>query len=127
MLHDLFRRQENTQNTDVQNERISLIKNYVHEHFAESELGVTGIADHMGLSTAYLSSFFKKETGISLNKYIHEYRMNEAKRLLLGTSLKVAEVAQKVGYANPSYFISVFRSATNSSPQKFRERGGAER
>ena len=127
VLHDLFRRQENTQNTDVQNERISIIKNYVHEHFAESELGVTGIADHMGLSTAYLSSFFKKETGISLNKYIHEYRMNEAKRLLLGTSLKVAEVAQKVGYANPSYFISVFRSATNSSPQKFRERGGAER
>ena len=45
-------------------------------------------------------------------------RLEEAKRLLRGSSLTVAEIARRTGYCNPAYLVNVFRDATGLSPKK---------
>ena len=72
-------------------------------------------------SAAYLSTLFKKETGQTLIKYISWYRIEKAKELLKTTTMKVGDIAEKVGYVNASYFISLFRNNVGCSPAKYRE------
>jgi transcriptional regulator GlxA family with amidase domain len=50
-------------------------------------------------------------------------RLEEAKRLLRGSSLTVAEIASRTGYCNPAYLVNVFRDATGLSPKKWRNSG----
>ena len=66
-------------------------------------LSVSVIADELNISAAYLSTLFKKETGQTLIKYISWYRIEKAKELLKTTTMKVGDIAEKVGYVNASY------------------------
>ena len=66
-----------------------------------------------------------KETGMNLNRYIRVFRMEKAKDLLCSTNMKVAQVSEKVGFANVSYFCRSFRDYYGSSPESYRK-GTAE-
>ena len=52
--------------------------------------------------------------------YVTEVRIDEAKRLLLGTSKTVSEIASLVGYQDPSYFTKVFKKVEGRTPTEFR-------
>ncbi|MBD2870326.1 helix-turn-helix domain-containing protein [Paenibacillus arenilitoris] len=55
-------------------------------------------------------------------KYLTDNRMNEAKKLLLESSLSVKEVASIVGYENPLYFSRVFRGSVGVPPSLYKKR-----
>ena len=57
----------------------------------------------------------------SFSDYIEEYKMNEAKRLLLETNMTVAEIAEELHYTNPQNFIRFFSKTTGLTPGKFRK------
>ncbi|PRC51770.1 AraC family transcriptional regulator, partial [Mycobacterium sp. ITM-2017-0098] len=59
-------------------------------------------------------------TGRTVQEWIVERRMAEARSLLLGTDLAVQEVAARVGIADPGYFTRVFRHAHGDSPRTWR-------
>lgn len=101
---------------------IWLAKEYIQKHYQDYTLNVSSIAYELGISTPYLSALFKCETGKNLVKYISQYRLEMAKELLATTNMKVGEIAEKVGYLNTSYFISVFKNTTGCSPAKYREK-----
>ena len=69
----------------------------------------------------YLARLFKKEVGMSIGAYLHECRIQEAKKLLLQAELPINEVAQRVGYDNFSYFSYLFRKRTGVSPNEYRK------
>ncbi len=104
------------------NRLVSLAKVWIHDHYQDCSLSVSSIADELSISSAYLSTQFKAETGQQLVKYISKYRIERAKELLTTTNMKVGDVAKKVGYLNTSYFISLFKNHVGSSPVKYRER-----
>ncbi|MEG0936327.1 MAG: helix-turn-helix transcriptional regulator, partial [Clostridia bacterium] len=58
---------------------------------------------------------FKQETQINFSKYLMDYRVEEAKKLLRDTNLHIYEVAERVGFPNPYYFSKVFKEATGVS------------
>lgn len=104
------------------NRLVSMAKKLVGEKYQEVSLGVSYIADELNVSLPYLSTLFKMETGQTLVKYITSYRIEQAKYLLRMSNMKVADVAEKVGYLNTSYFISLFRNREGCSPQQYREK-----
>ena len=104
-----------------ENRLVQLTKQYIQENYWEITLSVSMIADELNISAAYLSTLFKKETGQTLIKYISWYRIEKAKELLKTTTMKVGDIAEKVGYVNASYFISLFRNNVGCSPAKYRE------
>ena len=73
------------------------------------------------LSTGYLSAVFKEETGMTLNRYIREVRMNKARDLLAGTNMKITQIAREVGFSNSSYFCRSFREYFGCSPESCRK------
>lgn len=103
-----------------ENRIVQLTRQYIQENYREITLSVSVIADELNISAAYLSTLFKKETGQTLIKYIY-IGLKKAKELLKTTTMKVGDIAEKVGYVNASYFISLFRNNVGCSPAKYRE------
>jgi two-component system response regulator YesN len=83
----------------------------LEEHY---HLGITReeLAAKLHITPEYLSMLFDKEVGRSFTAYLKNYRINKAKELLTHTGMKIYEVAEAVGYADPKYFCRVFKEVT---------------
>lgn len=97
------------------------IKQYVCQNYAKP-LSLNDIAGHFYISPNYLCSIFKKETGCNLMKFINEYRLDQAAKLLAETEMKVGRIAETVGFPNPSYFSQRFRDYFGMSPEHYRQK-----
>ena len=76
----------------------------------------------LNISPSYLNEVIKETTGHPVSYWIHQEIILEAKRTLFYTNNTVKEVAYALGYADPSYFIRLFKKVTGSSPQQFRQK-----
>ena len=95
------------------------IKNYIRENLAY-DLTMAEIAAAFNYSEKHLGRLFKSRAGCTVKEYINMLRVSQAKRMLLETSLTVAEIAFRVGFNNVTYFDRVFRRIARSSPRSFR-------
>lgn len=95
------------------------VKEYVRTHY-HNKLSLTDLADKFHYSSDYLSRLFKKNTGISLNHYLHSLRLKEAKQLLLTTTDSVKEIGFRCGYTNQQFFIASFIKYEGMSPTQYR-------
>jgi signal transduction histidine kinase/DNA-binding LacI/PurR family transcriptional regulator/AraC-like DNA-binding protein len=93
---------------------------YMHEHYGEN-ISRKQIAEHVGVSQEYLSTSFRRETGLTPTNYLERYRIRQAKKLLETTEMSVSEVAQEVGIPDSSYFGRIFRRDTGITPAAFRK------
>ena len=94
---------------------------YMNAHL-EEEVSLQEVAAEIFCSAPYLSSLFKKETGINFSDYLVNMRIRKAQNLLLTTQLSVSEIAREVGIGNSSYFTRVFSKITGVTPVKYRNR-----
>jgi Response regulator containing CheY-like receiver domain and AraC-type DNA-binding domain len=86
------------------------------------DISVADVARALDIGESSLSKTFKIETGVGLLERLTEMRIAEAKRLLRGTSMRIYEVAERVGYRSSQYFSQVFLKATGAHPLEYRER-----
>lgn len=80
---------------------------------------------HYSVST--LSHLFRKNTGLALNEYIENLRLDEAGWLLRQSALSVSEIATCVGFCTPAYFSTVFKKKYGLSPKEYRHFSSAEK
>ena len=105
-----------------ENQTIYLIKSYISLHYGRASLSVKEIADYANLSLSYLCTFFKSETGQTLNGYLTDFRMERAKQLLADPRNRISDISGMVGYNDGNYFSKSFRKSTGLSPTEFREK-----
>ena len=98
------------------------IKNYIAENYESMDLSIMVISEHVKLSSSYVCTLFKSETGITLNQYITEYRLGRAKELLSDPRNRIVDIAERVGYSDSNYFSKIFRKSFGLSPSEFREK-----
>ncbi len=108
--------------TSQENPTIFLIKDYISKNYMNETLSVKDISSHVFLSTSYVCTFFKSETGQTLNQYITEYRMEKAKQLLKDARFKITDISSRVGYSDGNYFGKSFKKYSGLSPSEYRER-----
>lgn len=97
-----------------------LINNCIHMiHInLHNRLKIETLAHALHVSRDYLSQTFKKETGISIHKYILQQKLEESKKMLsLGMSIK--EVSYTLCFCNESHFIQSFKKEYNITPTKY--------
>ena len=79
-----------------------------------------GIAAELGYHPNYLNSVFLKRMGVTIHQYLMRYRVDKAICLLNGSSLPIAEIAERTGFRYFSYFSQCFRQMTGFSPGAYR-------
>ncbi|MCI7380827.1 MAG: response regulator [Hungatella hathewayi] len=94
--------------------------NYIECNYGR-HIGLTEVADAVGLSTAYFSIVFKKEMGQNLIEYLTDYRMKQAKELLKDSTLNINEISDRVGYPDSRYFSKLFKKCIGITPSEFRK------
>lgn len=93
---------------------------WVEEHFMQ-KISLDNIAADLQKSKSYISRRFHSETGEKINEYITTYRLRKACELLLRTAQPINEIAQQIGYAEPTYFITAFKKGIGESPLQYRK------
>ena len=109
-------------NYDPEDSTIFKIKEYVSRHYAKDTLSIKEISEHVYLSASYVCTYFKAQTGQTLNQYLTEYRMERAMQLLADERCQITEISSRVGYHDDNYFSKSFRKFTGLSPSKYREK-----
>lgn len=96
------------------------ILNYINHNYANN-ITLENIAPLFGYNSSYLGKIFSKRMGENFNSYVDHIRIEKSKELLLNESLKVYNVAERVGYRNVDYFHIKFKKYVGQSPAEFRK------
>ena len=95
----------------------------MEQNYSNSEFGIDEFAEALGMSKSSVSKRLNQETGLSTTKFIRNYRLNVAKKLLLDNwaNRNVTEIAYKVGFNDPKYFTRCFTKQYGCSPSSYVE------
>lgn len=100
---------------------------YIAAHYQE-EITLGVVAEHIYVSSFYISHIFRKELNINFVDYLNQLRISKAKELLLDGRLKLYEIAEAVGIRNPHYFSRLFRKYAGMTASEYRQSvGGPKR
>jgi YesN/AraC family two-component response regulator len=91
---------------------------YIEKNYA-TPLTLQVIADHLQVSSFYLSRIFSRESEFCLSGYLTSVRISAAEKLLKEGRYIVSDVAGMVGYENSGYFSRVFKKHTGMSPKMY--------
>lgn len=95
-------------------------KDYIYGHYRE-KMYLEDIADTLGISGSYLSRLFKKETGVSIQDFINDVRVEKAANLLRYSEVTLPGIAEYVNFPSQSYFGKIFKKKMQMTPKQYRE------
>jgi len=123
---------EYVRQSDNPNQAAKTESSYTQERFEEllrlletHIAAMKNVSDYtalLNLSAYQLNSITKSSVGKTVSDLINEQIVLEAKRYLLATSSQVKEIADRLGYEDPSYFVRFFKKQTGYSPEAFRKK-----
>lgn len=96
-----------------------MITLYIQENY-KYDLSMQDVARIMNYSEAYFCKLFKQCFNRNFTSYLTEYRVEEAKKMLVEPTVNVKEIGKAVGYADSNYFAKVFKRITGQSPTEYR-------
>lgn len=105
---------------DLTESRIQAAIRYIKENYTK-ELNMAVVSNEVSMNYSLFSTAFKTYTGTNFVNFVKDLRMNEAKRLLSETDMKVNEISSKVGYDNEKHFMKSFKSSVGVSPSEYRK------
>ncbi len=112
---------ENPKSGSMADEYVNAAISYIHTFYYEKGINVDAISSYVGIDRSYLYRIFKEKIGISPKKYIMEYKLKTAAKLLKETGLSVGQVALSTGFDDQLYFSTAFKNHYGTSPTKYRK------
>ena len=91
----------------------------MEQHYREN-LHLQDVAEHVYISQWYLSKLLKHHTKQSFLEILNHIRIEEAKKLLKNSSLKIGDISEMVGYLSLPHFSRVFKQQTGMSAREYR-------
>lgn len=106
--------------TEEPDSAVDIVKAYISENLSQN-LQREQLAKLVYLTPDYLSKLFRKRENMTISEYITRKRILLAKQLLENTDLPIANISQRVGFVDASYFIKTFKKQEGITPQQYRE------
>lgn len=99
---------------------VSQTAEYIEQH-PDEDLFRERLAGMVFMNPDYLDRLFRREKGMSVNKYVLGIRIRLAERLLSTTDLSISEISMRVGYSSMSNFSAMFKRNAGVTPFDFRQ------
>lgn len=107
--------------TQVQdNGRINLVFNFVKDNF-QKQITLEEIADKVSMTVPSFCRYFKKVTNKTFTRFVNEYRVVHASKLLAEKPMGITEICYESGFNNFSYFNKTFKELTGKSASQYRQ------
>lgn len=119
--HELASTSFTGENIDTEDTRITLIRDYIARNY-QHDICQQELADLLHMSPTTFTRFFRHRTGKAPNRYIIDYRLGIAARLLLTTKMPVSEIGFTCGFNTLSHFNRLFRESKGCTPSDFRHK-----
>lgn len=103
--------------------RMNTLYRYIEEHY-QQPVEIKEVANLAHLTTAAFCRYFKKITRMTFTDFLNQYRINQAKKMLLHDK-NVTEACYESGFENLSYFNKTFKKLAGENPSQFRKRHSA--
>ncbi|WP_127581497.1 helix-turn-helix domain-containing protein [Paenibacillus koleovorans] len=95
------------------------LRAYLETHYTDQNLSLTAVADKFGISSSYLSRYFKTQTGTNFVDYVNRCRIEASKRHLTGEAT-ILQIAHKVGFDNDITFRRLFKKYMGVTPSQYK-------
>lgn len=119
LIFDVLRQLKPQLKLDSSHSLVSKVIRYIERNY-QYKISLSDVASAMERSSAYLTDLVRKETGKTVLEWILEYRMANARELLLFTSYSVSQIAERVGYFDSRHFSRQFLRSHKMTPKKWR-------
>lgn len=100
---------------------LAKLNEFIKQQIDNQDLNLNRINRHMCMSHSSLYTKIKALTGYSVNDYVNQIRINQAKEYLISTDKKITEIANLVGFGDSRYFSTVFKKLSGMSPTQYKE------
>ncbi len=101
------------------NTRIESIYNFVRNNY-KRHLALEEIADEVSMTVPSFCRYFKKISGKTFTRFVNEYRLVHASKLLAQMPTSITEICFESGFSNFSHFNKLFKNFTGKSPSAYR-------
>jgi len=106
----------------MENTFIGKVRQIILDHLDDEKFDVNQLSSEMGWSKSHTYRKVRSITGISVNQYIKETRLQEAAKLILNSNNTASEISYKVGFSSPSYFNKCFSKYYGVTPGGYKEK-----
>ena len=104
--------------TSLDNEFIQRTLQFITENLSDSLLSVESLSSKLFLSRSQLYRKIKTLTGVSVNEFIRNVRLEKAKEIMSNGYSSVSEVSYTVGFTSPSYFTKCYKLKYGEFPKR---------
>ncbi|AJA70643.1 helix-turn-helix transcriptional regulator [Myroides odoratimimus] len=117
ILHDYEQVNENRKAQDI----MKMIT-YIQQHIGHKEkLTLEALANEFSISKNYLGEYFKKQTGISLQDYILDYKLKLVETRLKYSNTRLKEIAFELGFNDESHLSKLFKKYKQMTPSQYKK------
>ncbi|MCB9339969.1 MAG: helix-turn-helix transcriptional regulator [Lewinellaceae bacterium] len=102
------------------NDRINVVYTYVQANF-QSAIPLDEISEKVSMTVPAFCRYFKKLSGKTFTRFVNEYRVTHACKLLLEQNASITDVCFESGFNNFSHFNRFFKEITGKSPSEYRK------
>lgn len=120
VFDNLHKELENKKNSK-HDELIIKINQIIDANYGDYELSLNSIAETLGMTPTYIAILYKKYTLSTVLDKIIQIRMEKARQLLIKTDFSIAEISEKSGFNNSTYFYKVFKKINGVTPSDYRK------
>lgn len=117
ILHGLVQEKKSNFDTLAQT-----VRRIIEEKYPDYNLSLDSISQELRYSTSHLSAVFKSAYGETIKDFITHVRLDRACQLLQEGDLKIARIAQEVGYLNLGSFVKIFKTYRGETPKNYKLR-----
>ncbi|AUC14556.1 hypothetical protein BTO06_05075 [Tenacibaculum sp. SZ-18] len=110
-----------SKNENINDAFISKVILVIKENLEDSSFNASKLASELHCSESQLYRKIKATTNSSTSIFIRTIRLDEAKKLILNSSLSISEISFKTGFSDPSWFNKTFKEKFGKTPNSYRK------
>lgn len=121
IVQDFTKRMRSIRKEKVYSKPICLCLDYIYENLHQN-IVIKDLSNYVGLNPTYLSTLFKKETGMTIASYVRAHRIESARNMLKYSEYSPVEISNYLSFSSHSHFIHTFKQYTGMTPKEYQNK-----